>query len=446
MNRTTSDSSQHASLFQGDFPPEEFSNRRAKVFDIIGDNAVAILQSGSPPGYLERFRQSDEFYYLCGVEVPYAYLLLDGRSQKTTLYLPGRDPGRERSEGPALNSDDAELARELTKVDEVRKPDALPEDLDGATTVYASHRNVTSDPTSDPLNGQPTREAHFIHRIKALCPNAGIRDLTPIISSLRVVKSTVELSIMRRAGQLTALAVVEAMKCTEPGVMEYQLEAIADYIFQINGALGGSYPAIIGGGSNAWYGHYNRNNCELADGDLVLMDYAPDYKHYTSDIGRMWPVNGKYAPWQKELYGFIVEYHKVLLSLIRPGVMAAQIMDEAAKEMERIVGKTRFSKPRYEEAARKALEFRGHLSHSVGLAVHDGGNYHTKPLVPGTVFSVDPQMWIPEERLYIRVEDTLVVTHEGIENLTEFAPLELDDVEELMKEGGIMQKLPYVWQ
>jgi Xaa-Pro aminopeptidase len=427
-------SDQHASLFQTDFPPGEFSDRRAAVFDRVRDNALAILQTGRPPGYLQRFRQSDEFYYLCGVEVPNAYLLLDGRNRKTILYLPGRDPGQERSEGPILNSDDAELAQKLTGADEVRRPEAIPHDLAGAATIYASHRNVGQSPNSGPLNGQPTREAYFISRLKALCPDADVRDLSPVISSLRVVKSSAEIKLMRRAGELSALAVMEAMRRTRPGVMEYQLGAVADYIFLVNGARGGAYPAIIAGGSNAWHGHYNRNDCELRDGDLVLMDYAPDYSYYTSDIGRMWPVNGKYAPWQRELYGFIVEYHKTLLKLTRPGVMASQIMDEAAEKMRQVVEKAKFSKPCYEKAARQTLEFRGHLSHTVGMAVHDGGNYHLEPLVPGTVFSVDPQMWIPEEKLYIRVEDTIVVTQDGIENLTELAPLELDDVEKLMEE------------
>ena len=134
-----SDSSSHTSLFQTHFTPEEFSNRRSKVFDRIGNNALAILQSGRPPGYLEQFRQSNEFYYLCRVEVPHTYLLLDGRSRMTILYLPGHDPGRERSEGPILNSDDAELAQKLTGVDDVRKTDVLPQDLAGATIEDPGH-------------------------------------------------------------------------------------------------------------------------------------------------------------------------------------------------------------------------------------------------------------------------------------------------------------------
>jgi len=449
MSESPSTSNQYASLFQTDFPAEEFSNRRAKIFDRIGDNALAVLQSARPPGYLGVFRQANEFYYLCGVEVPNAYLLLDGRSRKTILYLPAHNPQQERSEGPILNSDNAELTQRLTGADEVRKPDVLPQDIIGAKTIYVSHPNVGQN--AGPLNGQLTREAYFIDRLKTLCPNSEFQDLSPIISSLRMVKSQAEINVMRYAGKLTALAVAEAMRCTQPGVMEYQLRAVADYIYLTNGARGGGYPAIIAGGANAWHGHYFRNNCELQDGDLVLMDYAPDYAHYTSDIGRMWPVNGKYAPWQRELYGFMVEYHKVFLKLIRPGAMASDITDEAAKEMKQVVEKTKFSKPCYEQAARRTLEFRGHLSHTVGLAVHDGGNYSPEPLVPGIVFSVDPQMWIPEEQLYIRVEDTVVVTQDGIENLTQLAPLELDDVEAIMKEGsrirknsGILQKLPPV--
>jgi len=437
-----STSMQHASLYQTDFLPKDFSDRRAKVFDTIGDNALAVLQGAAPSGTFDIFRQENEFYYLCGVGVPYAYLLLDGKSRKTILYLPGRNAQQERSEGAILNSNEARLAKTLTGVDEVRNTDVLPDDLAGATEIYIPYRHANQGSPSDPLEGQQSRIAHFIKRLVSLYPDADIQDLSPIISSLRVIKSPAEIELMRLAGKLSALAVAEAMRCTKPGVMEYQLGAVMEYIYLVNGARGASYRPIIAGGANAWHGHYYRNDCELQDGDLVLMDCGPDCGGYTSDIGRMWPVSGKYAAWQRELYGFMVEYHKVLLEFIRPGVMAAKIMDDAALKMKKVVEKTTFSKPCYEDAARRTLEFRGHLSHPVGLHVHDGGNYGAEPLVPGIVFAVDPQMWIPEEKLYIRVEDTIVVTQDGIENLTQLAPLELDDVEKLMKEDGILQKSP----
>jgi Xaa-Pro aminopeptidase len=148
----------------------------------------------------------------------------------------------------------------------------------------------------------------------------------------------------------------------------------------------------------------------------------------------MWPANGVYAPWQRELYGFMVEYHKVLLAKIRPGITPEQVMDEASVAMHEVWATWPFSKDIYREGARRTLEFRGHLSHPVGLAVHDDGSYYGRPLVPGTVFTVDPQMWIPEENLYIRVEDTLAITEDGIEIFTAAAPLELDDIETLMRE------------
>ena len=172
------------------------------------------------------------------------------------------------------------------------------------------------------------------------------------------------------------------------------------------------------------------------------MDYAPDLGGYTSDIGRMWPVNGRYSPWQRELYGFVVEYHKTLLRTIRPGVTATQVMNAAAGQMEPVIDAATWSDPAFEQAAREMLCFQGHLSHPVGMAVHDVGDYFSGPLEPGHVFALDPQMWVRERQLYVRVEDTVAVTNTGVENLTKDTPLELDDVEAVMGEPGILSTNP----
>ena len=184
------------------------------------------------------------------------------------------------------------------------------------------------------------------------------------------------------------------------------------------------------------FGHYSCNNAVLQDGDIVLMDSAPDYKCYTSDIGRTWPVNGVYTTWQRELYGYIVKYQQTLLGLLRPGLMADDILKTAAERMAGVVASTRFSKRIYEESARRTLEFKGHLSHPVGLSVHDVGPYRHKPLEPGVVLSVDAMMWVPEEQLYIRCEDTVVITADGIENFTAAAPLDPDTIEAVMREDS----------
>lgn len=444
-----------SSRFQTGFPPSEFAERRGKVFDAIGDGAHALLQGAGPVRGFEVFRQSNDFYYLCGLEVPQSLLLLDGGQRTASVYLPHRDEAHARSEGAILSAEDEGLVRELTGADTVYGPEKLSEHLRAVKDLHVPHmpaegRAMSRDVATgsqrkvaeDRWDGRVSREAHLIGLLMDRFPRIAIRDLSPILDELRLIKSPREIELLDCAAKLAGLAVMEAMRSTRPGVIEYQLGAIASYTFLSNGARGDGYRSIIAGGANAWYGHYFRNDCPLQGGDLVLMDCAPDYGYYTSDIGRMWPVNGKYSRLQRELYGFVVEYHKALLKRIRPGAMASDIMVEAAEGMAQVIEHRSFSEPVYEGAARRMLEFTGHLSHPVGMAVHDVGNYHTRPLAPGMVFTVDPQMWVHEEERYIRCEDTVVVTEDGAENLTQFVPLELDDVETLMGEEGLLQRYP----
>lgn len=448
--------------YQTDFSPAEFAARRNKVYDKIGNQAIAVVQGAPAVDGFKVFRQSNEFYYLCGLETSHAYILLDGRSRKTTLYLPHRDEARERNEGKLLTAEDAELLKKLTGVDNVRGLELMPRDWiwGGLVRLPAPVLYTPMSPSeteadsrdeslsgnagiaSDPWDGRPSREGHFVHLLRTRYPQFEIRDLSPILDEMRLVKSPAEVALIRRASQIAGLGIMEAMRCTEPGAFEYQLDAAARYIFQINGARREGYPSITAGGKNAWMGHYFHNTDALQDGDLVLMDYAPDYRYYTSDIARMWPVNGKFTLAQRELCGFILAYRNALLKYIRPNVTAAQIMDETAAEMEKVFNATKFSKPIYEKACRDALKFRGHLSHPVGMAVHDVGVYTRTPLQPGTVFSIDPMIWVQEEKLYVRMEDVVVVTETGVENFTDFIPAELADIEKTMQEKGVLQMRP----
>ena len=436
--------------YQRDFSKEEFSQRRAKVFEKIGSEAVALLQGTPVVRGFDVFRQNNEFFYLCGIEVPQSYLLLDGRSGKTAVYLPSLS--RRRS-GPTA-SEYALSVKKQTGIDAVYGIESLLGHLENVSELYTllGSQRARGAPRSemaaidrreavDLLSRDLLGEGRFVNLIQNCFPKLTIKNLTPIIDSLRIIKSPAEIKLMRRAGRLSALAVTEAMRSTEVGVMEYQLDAVPKYIFFVNGARGEGYPSIIAGGANMQYGHYFRKDCVLNDGDIILMDHAPDYGYYTSDIGRVWPVNGKYSPWQRELYGFMVKYHKAVIKRIRPGVTADQIMEGARAEMEEVLKNTKFSKPIYEKAARSTY---GHMSHTVGMSVHDVGNSRG-PLKPGMVFAVDPQMRVREENLYIRIEDTVLVTEDGVEILTGSAPWELDDVEKLMKEEGILQKYPPIF-
>ncbi|MBK7935354.1 MAG: aminopeptidase P family protein [Acidobacteria bacterium] len=292
--------------YQTDFPKEEFAARRAKLFERIGKNAIALIQGAKGTGDFNVFRQSNEFYYLSGLETPHAYLLLDGRNQKTTVYLPHRDAGRELNEGKILSAEDGELIKELTGIDQVRSIESLSLDLVGkgllrppAPILYTplSPAEIGTDSrdellneqarvSSNPWDGLPSREARFRELLSLRVPQFEVRDLSPILDGLRNIKSKSEIELIRKATEIAGLAIIEAMRSTEPAVYEYQLDAAAKYIFYLHGARGDGYASIIGGGSNGYMGHYFRKADKLKDGDLVLMDYAPDYRYYTSDVTR----------------------------------------------------------------------------------------------------------------------------------------------------------------
>jgi Xaa-Pro aminopeptidase len=457
--RTGADEQRTSVDGQLDITADEYATRRERVYAAIGADALAIIQGAPAPRGFFPFRQSNEFHYLCGIAAPHAYLLLNGRTRRTTLYLPHRDPHRAENEGEVLSAEAEDAVRLRCGVETVAGPERLAADLasilrrgpapalytplapaEVATAARDTLLAGDAQAASDPWDGAEAREARFVRSLTSRFPQLEVRDLSPILDRLRLIKSAAEVALLRRAAQLCGRGIVEAMRATAPGVMEYQLAAIAHFVFAHGGAQGDGYQPIVASGENAWYGHYSANNCALRAGDLVLMDYAPDYNYYTSDIGRMWPVDGTYRPWQRELYGFMLEYHARLLRRIRPSVTATAILQEVAGEMEDVIARTAFSKPIYEQAARRALSFAGHLSHPVGMAVHDVGDYRSDVLMPGLVFAVDPMIWVPEERLYVRVEDTVVVTADGIENLTGFVPHALDEVERVMREPGLLQR------
>ena len=455
---------QEKHYFQTEFTPAEFSSRRAKIFEAIGPNAIALIQSApSVPGF-KVFRQSNTFYYLSGMEEGHAYLLLNGKNRTTTLYLPHRDEGREQSQGKILSAEDAELVRQLTGIDRVKPIEFLGNDLVGtgliksdAPDLYipfapAETGNDSRDEilhgraraAADPWDNFIGREAGFKQLLSERFPDFHIRNLSPILDKLRVIKSPAEIAVIRKATQIAGLGIMEAMRSTAPGIYEYQLDAVAKYVFYLHGSQGDGYPAIIGGGANAYMGHYFRKTDPLVNGDLVLMDYAPDFRNYTSDVTRIWPVNGRFTPEQKALYEYIVAYRDALFRQLRPGVTSDQVLDAAAAEMEIYLKDKTFKNPNHLKAVWEGIKFRGHFQHPVGMAVHDVGVIHHIPLEVGMVFTIDPMIWIPEEKSYIRIEDVVVITENGAENLSAFVPSSVLEIEKLIKEKGLTELSPPV--
>lgn len=450
-------SAQPHGIEQTDFPASEFGARRAKVFDAIGRN-LALIPGASAIDSPQIFRQSNEFYYLTGIESANSYLLLDGRTRRTTVYLQHRNPAWERQVGSIVAAEDAAIVKDRTGVDDVHGVEMLARHLAPIQThhpvpalyvPFSPQENANGsrdemlrqigESAADPWDGRPSRNGRLLTLLRERFPTFELKDLTPILDPIRFIKSPREISLIRRASQIAGLALIEAIRSTRPGVYEYQLDAAARYVHMLNGSRYAAYPAIIGGGTNAWFGHYHRNSDALKDGDLVLMDYAPEYRYYVSDITRHWPVNGKFTPDQRAMCNFIYAYRQAFFKRIKPGVTPEQVLAGAREEMAAYLKTLTFTNANWRKGAETALDFAGHLQHTVGMTVHDVGTYRRKEFVPGLVFAVDPMVWIPQEKLYIRMEDVVVVTDTGIENFTEFLPGKPEDIEKLMREPGVLQ-------
>jgi Xaa-Pro aminopeptidase len=230
---------------------------------------------------------------------------------------------------------------------------------------------------------------------------------------MRELKSPAEIAVINRATKIGGEAIIEAMRSTVPGLTEQELDAVGQFIFIRHGAQGEAYRAIVASGSVATNPHHRAGPKVMVDGELVLMDYCPDLGYYRCDITRQWPVNGKFTPVQRELYGFYLGVYEAVLYSIKPNITAQDVLKAALPKMEKILAATKFSKAIYENAAKLFVERyrraanpdtvganRGRgasLGHAVGMATHDFGG-GSDVMRPGLVFTIEPEFRIPRSR------------------------------------------------
>jgi Xaa-Pro aminopeptidase len=448
--------------FTTNFTLQEFAARRARVYEAIGPQAVALIQ-GLPTVHSSAvFRQSNEFFYLSGVVAPQALLLMDGTSKRSTLYLPKQNASRAATEGELLSSDDPVKTAATTGVDEVKPPEQLLADLQARTaakTIYVPYaptegssespdgaRRRTADAAADPWDGRVSREAHLRDLLKTRVPALEPKDLSPILNEMRAIKSPAEIALITRATKIGGEAILEAMRSTAPGLAEYEIDALAQFIFVRHGAQGEAYRDIVASGPAAMNAHHRAGDKIMTDGELVLMDYCPDLGYYRCDVTRQWPVNGKFSPAQRELYGFYLGVYEAVLHAIKPQLTAQQILQAALPKMDAILASMKFSKPIYEAAAKQFVErYRGsaarggNLGHAVGMATHDFGG-GSGVMRPGLVFTIEPEFRVPEEQIFIRLEDMIVITESGATILSDFVPRSIAAVEKVVAEPGLLQQ------
>jgi Xaa-Pro aminopeptidase len=283
-----------------------------------------------------------------------------------------------------------------------------------------------------------TRDARFGKWIRETYPIHEYERAAPIMHKIRAIKDAVEIELIQKACNLTEAAFRRILKTIKPGVMEYEIEADVIHEFIRNRSRGFAYTPIIASGESACILHYIDNNQPCKDGDVILMDFGAEYANYASDMTRCVPVNGKFTPRQKEVYNAVLRVMKAATKMLIPGNYLHEYHVEVGLLMEKellglgLISQEDISNQKPEWPAYKKYFMHG-TSHYLGLDVHDVGSW-TTPIEAGMVFTCEPGIYIPEENLGIRLENDVLVTENGPNDLMKNIPLETDEIEALMAE------------
>ena len=387
------------------------------------------------------FRQDSDFAYLTGFDEPTgcALLFADGRY---VLFVRPRDAEREIWTGRRAGVEGALRDRGATEAHPVSEMEArLPGFLDRAGTLWF---RLGHDAAWDARVAHVLRELRGRARAGAVAP-ARIVDAGSILHELRLFKSPEELRDLRRAAEITAEAHLAAMRDGQPGRREYQVQAEIEYAFRRRGGSGPGYGTIVAAGANATVLHYRAGDEELRDGDLCLVDAGGEHGFYTADVTRTFPVSGTFTKAQRAAYEVVLDAQRRGIAATRPGATVDAVHDVVVRRLvEGMIALGLLAGGVEERIADGAYKryYMHRTSHWLGMDVHDVGAYHvggaSRPLEPGMVLTMEPGLYVPPgdaaapeglRGLGIRIEDDLLVTADGNENLTEAIPKEPREVE-----------------
>ena len=426
----------------------ELKRRRRSLMRIMGDGAIAVL-SAAPVAVRNRdsdypYRQDGNFFYLSGFEEPEALMvLIPGRKAgEFIMFCREKDPLQETWHGRRLGVEaapdvlGADDAFPITDIDDI-----LPGLMEGRKHVYHT------------LGKDQAFDAQLLGWLQHARSNRSAGDdpdsfisLDYHLHEMRVHKSRGEIALLRRAAKITAAGLISAMKQCKPGMVEYELEACLIHEYTRSGACHAFLP-IVGGGENGCILHYTENNCELADGSLVLIDTGAEHQCYAGDITRTFPVNGRFGKAQKAVYDIVLAANLAAIDAVKPGnhwndphEAALLVLTKGLKALGILKGSLK--KLLKDEAYRPYYMHR--TGHWLGSDVHDVGEYRVdknwRLLEPGMVLTIEPGLYLGNDRkipkqyrnIGIRIEDDVVVTRDGHDILSQDVPKHVDDVEALM--------------
>lgn len=429
---------------------QEFDRRRQALLAQMQPGSAALIFA-APEAIRSAdteypYRQNSDFWYFTGFNEPEAVLVLvksDETHNHSVLFNRVRDLTAEIWFGRRLGQEAAPQALGVDRAlafSEINQQ--LYQLLNGLDAIYFAQGEYA---WADEIVFRALDKLRKGSRQNLTAP-ASVVDWRPLVHEMRLFKSPEEIAILRRAGEISALAHRRAMEKCRPGMMEFQLEGEIHHEFTRHGARYPSYNTIVAGGVNGCILHYTENEAALNDGDLVLIDAGCEYKGYAGDISRTFPVNGKFTPAQREIYDIVLASLEHALARYRPGTTIAEVTSEVVRIMINGLVKLGLLKgdvdQLFAENAHRKFFMHG-LSHWLGLDVHDVGEYgvdRSRVLEPGMVLTVEPGLYIAHDAdvpaeyrgIGIRIEDDIVITADGNENLTASVVKHADDIEALM--------------
>ncbi len=383
------------------------------------------------------FRQQSDLFYLTGIDQEQTILVLFPDSPlpqyKEVLFLRQTNDKIAVWEGHKYSFEEAKAASGIQNIFWVNDFDTiLPILMHHADSVY-----LNTNENDRYAHTVPYRDLRFIHHLQEIYPLHTYNRAAPIMANLRSVKSADEIKQLQTACDITNKAFHRVLNFIKPGVMEYEIEAEITHEFLRNRATGHSYYPIIASGPSANVLHYNENNKECKAGDVILLDFGAEYGNYAADLTRCVPVSGKFTPRQKEVYNAVLRVMKAATKMLVVGTLLEEYHKEVGKIMEKELLGLGLLKQEDIDKQTEALPaykkyFMHGTSHFLGLDVHDIGNRY-QPFREGYVFTCEPGIYIPEEKLGIRLENDILITANGPVDLMAAIPLEADDIEALMK-------------
>ncbi len=417
--------------------PEVYRDRRRRLMERIGSGTIVMWGAGDERGYgdVGTFRQEPSFFYLTGVELPNAVLVLRPSDRDEALFLPPRNEPLERWTGPKWGpGDESAAALGFSQVlsvepwerviDARRRP---VQGFEGRLADWLGEQDATlwTLLPAMPVSSELPPTLRLVTRLRERLSSFTVRDLCSHLTELRVVKAEGEIRLMRQAVAATIAGMRAAARAVKPGVGEGVVDGAVYAAFRAAGAEGVSFPTIVGSGFNGTVLHYDQNVATCREGEMVVVDIGARWGYYCGDLTRTFPVSGAFTERQRDLYDLVLEAHDRAEAAIRPGVTLTDVRKVAYQTFQD-------SPLRDARGERLGQYFIHGLGHFLGLEAHDPGG-EVRPLAPGMVVTNEPGLYLQDEGIGIRIEDDHLVTADGNESLSAVLPRRADEILELMR-------------